>query len=382
MKNTSNNLNLLLIFFLCFFIHSCDQTGPKEKTSASPPVNKKIVKYARGFDIQDLNGYKKLIIKSPYPDAEQYQEFILIADKKMDFDGGFKINVPVEKIIATSTTHIPMIEILGEAESLMGFPGTSYISSEKTVSRLEKGLVKELGNEQDFNTEVLLSLQPDVLIAFSMGKSNKLYRNIEKNGIPVIFNGDWLEDSPLGRAEWIKFFGALYDKEKEADSIFNTIEKDYLQAIEIAKGAQKSPTVISGVLFKDKWNLPAGESFTAKLFQDANTDYLWKESEGQGSLVLSFESVFNKGRDADYWIGSGYYTNMEELVSANSHYRKFNAFETGNIYSFSKRRGPGGGVEYFEFGPLRPHIVLKDLIKVVHPELLPDHTPYFLQKLD
>lgn len=382
MKKSPRKLHFILVLFLVFLILSCDESRNKNKEQEIGGVNEKTIKYAAGFDIQNYKGYKKLIIKSPYPDAEHYQEFVLIRDEKIDFEGSNKINVPVKNIVATSTTHIPMIEILEETESLVGFPGTGYISSEKTIARVEKGLVKELGNEQDFNTEVLLSLQPDIVVAFSMGKSNKVYRNIEKNGITVIFNGEWLEDTPLGRAEWIKFFGALYDKEKEADSIFSSIERAYLKAKETAKGAGNTPSILSGVLYKDKWNLPAGESFTARLFQDAHTDYLWKESEGQGSLVLSFESVFDKGRNADFWIGSGYYTSLEELISANAHYQEFKAFETGNIYSFSKRRGPNGGVEYFEYGPLKPHIVLMDLIKVVHPELLPDHTPYFLQKLD
>lgn len=382
MKKSPRKLHFILVLFLVFLILSCDESRNKNKEQEIGGVNEKTIKYAAGFDIQNYKGYKKLIIKSPYPDAEHYQEFVLIRDEKIDFEGSNKINVPVKNIVATSTTHIPMIEILEETESLVGFPGTGYISSEKTIARVEKGLVKELGNEQDFNTEVLLSLHPDIVVAFSMGKSNKVYRNIEKNGITVIFNGEWLEDTPLGRAEWIKFFGALYDKEKEADSIFSSIERAYLKAKETAKGAGNTPSILSGVLYKDKWNLPAGESFTARLFQDAHTDYLWKESEGQGSLVLSFESVFDKGRNADFWIGSGYYTSLEELISANAHYQEFKAFETGNIYSFSKRRGPNGGVEYFEYGPLKPHIVLMDLIKVVHPELLPDHTPYFLQKLD
>ncbi|UCE92630.1 MAG: ABC transporter substrate-binding protein [Flavobacteriaceae bacterium] len=382
MKKSPRKLHFILVLFLVFLILSCDESRNKNKEQEIGGVNEKTIKYAAGFDIQNYKGYKKLIIKSPYPDAEHYQEFVLIRDEKIDFEGSNKINVPVKNIVATSTTHIPMIEILEETESLVGFPGTGYISSEKTIARVEKGLVKELGNVQDFNTEVLLSLHPDIVVAFSMGKSNKVYRNIEKNGITVIFNGEWLEDTPLGRAEWIKFFGALYDKEKEADSIFGSIERAYLKAKETAKGAGNTPSILSGVLYKDKWNLPAGESFTARLFQDAHTDYLWKESEGQGSLVLSFESVFDKGRNADFWIGSGYYTSLEELISANAHYQEFKAFETGNIYSFSKRRGPNGGVEYFEYGPLKPHIVLMDLIKVVHPELLPDHTPYFLQKLD
>ena len=305
-----------------------------------------------------------------------------MSDKEMDFDGDNKIYVPVKKLVATSTTHIPMIEILDETNSLIGFPTTNYISSKKTIERVKQGKIKDLGNEQDFNTEVLISLQPEVMIAFSMGKSSKLYENIEQNGIPVIYNGDWLEDSPLGRAEWIKFFGALYDKNEEADSIFRAIEFEYLKAKKIALQAQNKPTIMSGVLYKDKWNLPAGESFTAQLYKDANTDYLWKNSEGQGSLVLSFETVFEKAEKAEYWIGSGYYTSMEEVAAANAHYQQFETFKTKQIYSFSKRRSENGGVEYFEFGPLQPDVVLKDLIKVVHPELLPEYEPYFLQKLD
>jgi len=382
MKNINLYQFYLIFLGLILSVISCDQA--KEKVKINEINNEFItsVKYAKGFDVQLYKGYTKLIIKSPYPDAKQYQEFILVSDRKADFEGSNKVYVPVKKMVATSTTHIPMIEILGETNSLIGFPTTDYISSKKTVARVKNGEVKDLGNEQDFNTEVLISLQPDIMVAFSMGKSGKLYQNIEKNGIPVVFNGDWLEDSPLGRAEWIKFFGALFNKNEEADSIFKAIEQDYLEAKKIALQAKIKPTIMSGVLFKDKWNLPAGESFTAQLYKDANTDYLWKTSSGQGSLILSFESVFEKAKKADYWIGSGYYTTLEELESANMHYQEFETYKTKQIYSFSKRRSENGGVEYFEFGPLRPHIVLKDLIKVVHPELLPTYEPYFLQRLE
>lgn len=382
MKYDKSHPALLLSLLLVMLFSSC--TKQKKSIISDNPIteSKKSIRYAKGFDIQTYNGYTKLIIKSPYPDAEQYQEFILISDKERDFDSENKIYTPVQKLVATSTTHIPMIEILGETNSLIGFPNTDYISSEKTRQRVANNLVKDLGNEQDFNTEVLISLQPDVMVAFSMGKSTKLYNNIEQNGIPVIYNGDWLESSPLGRAEWIKFFGALFNKEKEADSIFNSIEAQYIEAKKIASQAKTSPVIMSGVLYKDKWNLPAGESFTAKLYEDANTSYIWKSSTGQGSLVLSFETVFEKAEKADYWIGSGYFITLDELKAANAHYEQFQSFKTGNIFSFSKRRSDSGGVEYFELGPLQPHIVLKDLIKVTHPNLMPDYEPYFLQKLN
>ena len=377
---TTPYCQFLMMFILLVF--GCEKPQKIKQTAVKKNKTNASIKYAKGFDIQYYNGYKKLIIKSPYPGATQYQEFILVSDKRSDFEGQNKIYIPVEKVVATSTTHIPMIEVLGEANSLIGFPTTDYISSEETRKRIEEGKVTDLGNVQDFNTELLISLQPDVLVAFSMGTSTKLFSNIERNGIPVIFNGDWLEDTPLGRAEWIKFFGALYNRDREADSLFGVIETEYLKAVEIAKSSLEKPVIMSGVLYKDKWNLPAGESFTAQLYRDAFTEYVWEDSKGQGSLVLSFESVFERARNADLWIGSGYFTTLDDLGNANPHYRQFKSFEEGQVYSFSKRRSSNGGVAYFELGPLQPHVVLKDLIKVAHPELLPGYQPYFLQKLD
>lgn len=376
---TSRNLLFMTLIICCY---SCEKKENNTNIIKINTQSKYSIDHAQGFDIQYYNGYKKLIIKSPYPDADQYQEFVLVSDKEKDFDGLNKLFIPIEKMVATSTTHIPMIELLNEASSLIGFPNTDYISSKKTRERIKKGLVTDLGNEQNFNTEVLLSLQPDAIVAFSMGNSNKMYQTFEKNGISVIYNGDWLEETPLGRAEWIKFFGALYNKDREADSIFNVIESEYLEAKKTALEAKNQPSLMSGVLYKDQWNLPAGESFTAQFYKDANTNYIWKESKGQGSLVLSFESVLEKAENADFWIGSGYYTTLEEVKNANAHYQRFKPFKNNAIYSFSKRRSEYGGVEYFEFGPIQPHIVLKDLIKVCHPELLPGYQPYFLQRLE
>jgi iron complex transport system substrate-binding protein len=382
MNKTLAILRNLLFTALCLCFISCHKKPEKPEFKAEKKLKKTLVKYAQGFDIQVYEDYKKLVIKSPYPDAENQQEFILVTSPDKDLKSQNQLHVPVKKMVATSTTHIPMIELLGAANSLVGFPNTDYISSERTRMRIKNGEVKDLGNEQHFNTEVLISLQPDVVIAFSMGKSSKMYNTIEQNGIPVIYNGDWLEATPLGRAEWIKFFGVLFDKEKEADSIFKDIEAAYKASKKIALQASKTPDVLSGVLYKDKWNLPAGESFTAQLFKDANTNYLWSDSKGQGSLVLSFEAVFDIAAQADLWIGSGYYTSLDELKNANSHYEQFSTFKTGEIYSFSKKRSESGGVAYFEFAPIQPHIVLKDLIKVAHPELLPGYEPYFLQRLE
>lgn len=383
LKVKMNKIFILILAFSLLF--SCkNENNNKLNISNNTKIDSSI-KYAKGFDIEYFKNYTKIIIKSPYPNSVKNYEYYLIRkgnNVTNNLKGKNIIYTPIKKIVATSTTHIPMLELLGKENTLIGFPQTQYISSDKTVSLINNGKVKELGNVQDINTEILLNLKPELIIGFSLTKGNKMYNNIQNMGINVIFNGDWLEETPLGRAEWIKFFGALYDVRERADSIFSVIDYKYNEAKKIASEALTKPKVLSGVLFKDKWNLPAGESFTATLFNDANTQYLWNKTQGRGSLVLSFESVFDKAKDADFWIGSGIYTTLEEMKNSNPHYTEFKAFKNKNIYTFSKKRGQNGGVIYFELAPIQPHIVLQDLIKVTHPELLPDYTPFFLEKLN
>ncbi|MCF6222311.1 MAG: ABC transporter substrate-binding protein [Flavobacteriaceae bacterium] len=372
------------VFTLCIILLISCKNNLKKDVITEGNINfKSSIKYAKGFDIQVFDTYTKLIIKSPYPGAKIKQEFILLkSNDQIKTKNQNHITIPLKKIIATSTTHIPMLELIGAENSLIGFPNTDYITSPKTSVLIKNGKIQDIGNEQSVNTEILLTLQPDAVIAFSMGNTTKMYNTINKNGIPVIYNSDWLEETPLGRAEWIKFFGALYDKNNLADSIFEEIETKYLKAKQIAKKSKYIPTILTGVLYKDKWNLPAGESFTAQLYKDANTNYLWKNSKGQGSLVLSFEAVLEKAQNADFWIGSGYYTNRKELADTNAHYTEFKAYKNKQIYTFSKKKGINGGVIYFELAAIQPHIVLQDLIKVTHPDLLPNYKPYFLEKLD
>ena len=371
-----------LVALLVTGLMTCSCAPEKKGRLAERSSANSLIKYAKGFDILDFNEYKKLVIKSPYPDAPSQQEFFILPKGSTLELPGKVLAVPLEKVVATSTTHIPMLEAIEAENWLVGFPTTDFITSDKTNARIRQRLVADIGNSQQLNTELLISMQPDAVIAFSMGKASDVFGTIERTGIPVIYNGDWLEETPLGRAEWIKFFGLLFDRDEQADSIFNSIEAQYIEARSIAARASENPTVLSGVLYKDKWNLPAGRSFTARLFEDANTTYLWKESPGTGSLVLSFEAVYDKAEKADLWIGSGYYTSFSQLEEANPHYSEFQAFKKRSVFTFSKKRGDNGGVVYFELAPIMPHVVLKDLIKVAHPELLPGYRPFFLERLD
>ena len=374
-------LILLLIVSACKNETKNDNSLPQTKTKDIA------LKYAEGFKISQSDHSKTIEITKAWPEAEKTYTYLLLTKEqaakttynKADYDG--VIITPITKTVVTSTTHIPALELLGVEETLIGFPSTDYISSEKTRKLIDEGKVRELGKNEGINTEVLLELNPNVVVGFGVEGVNKTFEVIKKAGIPVIYNGDWAESSALAKAEWIKFFGVLFSKEKEADSIFNTIEKEYLAAKEIAEKAKTNPTVLSGAMYKDVWYLPKGSSPEAQFLKDANVNYLWSETTGNGSLSLSFEAVLVKAKDADLWLSPSYYGSLEQLEKANPLYANFKAFQNKSIYTFVNKKGGTGGVLYYELGTARPDLVLKDLIKIAHPELLVDYTPYFFEKL-
>lgn len=377
MKNSSYAFLLLLIILV-----SCKKETVNKKVEST---KKTTIKYAKGFDIVEENGFKKLIIKSAYKGSNEIYEYKVYnksSSKNLNDLDKKIIQVPVKEIIVTSTTHIPMVELLKEEKSIIGFPFSRYVSSEKTRQLIDLGKIKEIGKVNALNTEILLDLQPELIVGYSVSSADKSLSTIQKSGINVIYNGDWLEETPLGRAEWIKFFGVLFDKEQLADSIFNVIENNYLEAKKIALKSTKQQTVLSGaIMSKDIWNLPAGDSFVAQFLEDANVNYLWKNTKGKGSLSLSFESVFEKGINADYWIAPGYFSSKEQMLSSNKLYEKFTTFKEDKIYSPSIKKGKTGGIIYYELAPTRPDLVLKDIIKITNPELLPNYKFTFFEKM-
>lgn len=377
MKSILSKL-FLLIIPLSYF--SCKNETKLEKHISS----KKEIQYAKGFSIENYKGYSVVTVNNPWPRATKTYTYIL-KEKNGIVPDSLKqntiISVPIKTIVVTSTTHIPSLEMLDEVNTLVGFPHCDFISSEKVRARIDAGKIKELGNNQDLNTEVILDLQPNVIIGYGIDNKNPTLDNLQKSGIKVMLNGDWNEETALGKAEWIKFFGALYGKQKQANELFTKIENDYLKTIAIAKMAKTTPTILAGDMFEDRWYLPKGTSWGSLLLKQANSNYLWQETSGTGSLSLSFETVFEKAKSADVWITSGQFTSLKEMTDMNPHYAKFDAFRNKNVYSFSGKKGKTGGILYYELAPNRPDLVLKDLVKILHPELLPSYQPFFFEKL-
>ncbi len=379
-------MRTVFIISLLFLLGASCKKTPKDTTPLTvmylAPQN---IEYASGFTIKNRENYKEIKVTTPWPDAKEEFTYILHpkgTEKPFKSPNAIFIEVPIERVVVTSTTDIPMLEYMNLEEKLVGFPHTDYISSEKTRALISNGAIKELGKEWNLNTEVVLELSPELIIGFSSSGDTKAYDLIQKTGIPVVINGSWMEEHPLGRAEWIKFIAAFFGKEKMAEDIFQNIKKEYNDATVLAQNTTSSPTILSGNMYKDIWYVPGGNSFVAKFLKDANTTYLWRDVKKTGSLRLSFESVLEKAQNAELWIGSGNSKSLGELKQKNHQYVLFDAFKNKAVYSSTLKMGSKGGLIYYELGPMRPDLILKDIIKIAHPELLIDYEPYFFEKLN
>lgn len=347
-------------------------------------VQAQTIQYAKGFTVLRMGTSTRVEVTYPYKGATSGYKYLLVkkgtAIPKHDADVKV-IMIPIERIVCTSTTHIPLLDYLNISDKLVGFPTTDYISSEKTRKLVDAGNVEELGAEKGMNIEKLAVLKPEAVMSYTMTADLGQLKKVQELGIPVLLNAEYLEEHPLGRAEWIKFMALFFDKEKEANTVFSIIEKNYLETKKLADKSSKRPTVLSGVIYGDAWFMPGGQNYAAKLINDAGADYLWKADSTKGFLQLSFESVFEKAYAADLWIGVASFNTLEEIKNADQRYAKFNPFQIKQVYTYNARQGAKGGSEFLELGYLRPDIILKDLVKIAHPELLPDYQLYFHKRL-
>jgi iron complex transport system substrate-binding protein len=342
------------------------------------------IDFAKGFTIEYKKDHKVVRVPEPWKNASKEIVYILIprgSKINEEYPGAEIIFTPVKEVACYSTSHIPLLEMIGEINTLTGFPQTDLISSEVARKRIDQGDVLDLGSDLEVDTEKLIDLNPEMLMVYSMGFNTSKFDIVKKANIPVIYNADFLEEHPLGRAEWIKFSAAFFDKEYVADSVYNSIKTEYLRLLKIAEKAKLKPSVYCGNLYGDIWYMPGGKSWPSKFLQDAGADYLWKEDSTKGSLELSFEAVLERAIDADFWINLGSFSSLKEINSVEHRYTTFQAFKNRKVFNYNAQRGAKGGMIYLELGYARPDLILADLIKIIHPELLPDHELFFYHRL-
>lgn len=350
-----------------------------------PPENNYLP--SKKFIIEKKDDHTILRIINPWQGAENITlEYYLVERGKeppAGVDSLQVIFVPVRKIICMSTTHVAMISALGEENSISGISGTGLIYSGNVRKRIENGLVKEVGYEASLNNELILKISPDVIVMYGIGSESSGYVNrIRELGIKVLFDADYLETDPLGKAEWLKVFGAIYRKEKLADSLFARESEAYNRMKEyIGRNVKSRPKVLLGLPYKDTWYISPGNSYISRLISDAGGNYLWSDSGSDVSMPLGLENVYLRALEADYWLNIGNITLKEEIKSVDPRLTELPCYKTGNLYNNNNRSNISGGNDYWESGTIYPHLVLKDIAMILHPELFNDGKLFFYRKI-
>lgn len=387
MKKLSFYLCLLLLvfgFYACTPKQENTSNKNTETTDNQLLTSKTELKYAIGFTVQYFEDYKVIEMKN----TSKKRTYLLLKEGKkapQNYQDAEIIQLPIKNIVVLSTKYAAFLDLLNETDKISGFSGAKYLSNPKLLKRFEAGDLQEVGLENTIglNLEIILDLNPQALLAYDTNGSD-IFPKLREAGIPAILFNEHLEAHPLGQAEWIKFVALFFDKEKEAEQIFNKIENQYLQVKKLAQNQKEKnkKTVFINIPYKDIWYMPSSKSFMAQYINDAGAEYLWANDSSTTVLNLSFESVFDKAKEADYWINISNLETKEQILGLNEHFSEFSAFKKGNLFAYTKRASPSGANDYFETGVIRPDLILADLVNIFQPNLLANDSLYFYQKID
>jgi len=366
-------------------ITSCKQNQSGQKHTSAKTGSAEI-KYAKGFNIDYYDHYKLVSIYSGMGTQRDTVQYVLLA-KGAKAPEGYKkaqlIEIPVKSLVAMSSMHIALADFAGAANAITGLGSLQYVSSETVRKNIAAGKVKEIGIDGTMNDEVLISMKPGlVMVMGSPDAKFSKYETLTGAGVPVMLNSEWLETTPLGRAEWVKLMAALMDKEEFVNTKFETVEKEYNRLAAIGKKAVNKPSLICGMPYKGTWYVPDGDSYMVQFLKDAGTSYKWAAVHGKGSLPLNFETVAPVALKADFWLNVGTVDSKNDIKAIDTRYTAFKPFKDGQIFNFNKKVNDIGSNDYWESGAVNPQLVLSDLIKIFHPELLPDHQLIYYKQLN
>lgn len=368
------------MIFMIFLFANCDNT--KQKQNIEQKTSNQI-KYSSLFDINKFENYKKISIFDPWNKDKVLKTYYLvpnyISDLKNIPNDGIIVRTPVKNVIALSSTQIGILNSLKQINSIKAVAEKKLIYNQQIRDLIDEGKIKIVHESMSLDFEKVINMKPDVVFATGWNTVDSKFLRLEEAGIPTAYIYEWQENSPLARAEWLKFIAAFFDDDKKADSIFNEIDKNYKQLLELTKSIAEKPSVLHGSMIKDTWFVPGGKSYVANLYNQAAANYIWKDNDDKASLSLSFEVVLSKAANADFWIFSTYAKNKQEFENSNERYKLFAAFINNKLYSNIKRLNIDGANDYWESGIVKPDIILKDVIKILHPKVLKEHQLFYFE---
>ena len=339
--------------------------------------------YAQGFAIEQADDFTKVVVFNPWHEDAVLQTYYLVRETDADVPSdGVKIKIPVRRMSVTSVTHIGMIAELGKLESVCGACNPEMIYCREFHERSHAGGITNLGDAMQVDVERVLLTHPEAVMVSTFAQGDASSEQLQRLGMPVIFNNEWTERTPLARAEWLRFTAAFFDCLPAADSVFAQVEQEYNALKSLTDNlSEKRKSVMSGNNFRGTWYVPAGNTYMGVLFRDAGADYFYRADSSYTSIPLGVEEVVRNFADADVWFGSNART-LEELAKSDEKHTWFKAYRDGQVYNFYRRRPFGSDAnDFWETGVVHPEMILHDMISVLYPELIGDRECYFIDRL-
>lgn len=379
-----------ILFFLFFLLFSCIQ--PEDSTNSEgnsyTEFGKKYKNQkARGFTIQKSENYTVLDVFNPWQGAEELNfRYILAKDKRQVPDPLLQnstfITLPINRIVCTSTTHIAFLESLDKENTIVGISGSDLINNEKIRQGIRSGEIRDIGYGRELNYETLISLKPDLIMLYGVeSEMTGFIQKMDELNISVVMNGEYLEEEPLGKYEWIKFMASFFRMEDTAEILFDSVASEYMKLQEKVSTLNYNPLVMTGLPWKDVWYISPGNTSMANYIEHAGATYLWNDLKSQRAIPMDLEAVYNKSANAEYWINPGAANKLSYILNIDSRFQNFQPFQKGKIFNNNARLNESGGNDYWESGIVHPDIVLKDLIRIFHPEILPDHELVYYKEI-
>ncbi|WP_312076293.1 ABC transporter substrate-binding protein [Chryseobacterium sp.] len=279
-----------------------------------------------------------------------------------------KSELPFKKVVILNGSMIGYISELNAEDQIIAVSSPEYIYSQKVQNLVKSGKIQNVGNDQKYDVEKIISLKPDAVFTNHIPSFENTYELLKNNGIKVIFLDEYLEQKPLEKTSYLKIFGKLLGKEKIADEKFNEIEKKYNQLKKEAASAKTKPNVLANEMYGNVWYMPGGKTSVAHLISDANANYILKDNAEDKVVTMSFEEVYAKTGNISFWVNAGNHLTKKEMLQINPLYSKLDVFNKGKVYAFSEKQTATAN-DFFESGVVRCDLVLKDYIKIFHPEL-------------
>ena len=381
---------IIPIILVGAYFSSCQPDYKKAPPSSSSSSSSSItgvgelsVEFASGFSFSYENTLSWLSLYSSQGDTTVY--LLHPRDQKPpQVDPSITtIAVPVENIMLTSTAHIAMIDFLGAVDKIKGVANADFVQNEKVINSLENGSILNIGRDLDLNTELVLSGSPELITTVGAVDLPQSGMGIlAETGVHILPILEWQETSLLARAEWVKVFAALLGEEEIANQKFGLLSSRYEELARLTDSLSNQPNVLYGTPYKGVWYVPGAKSFVAHMLEDAGATYAWSTDSSAITLPLALEAVYGEALKADFWLVSGAELNLKDLLNIDERFMDFRPAKLKTVYANNLQMKEGGGNNIYEKGIMEPEVILADLIKLLHPGNLPEHSFQYYRKLE